>query len=342
MTDDSTTPSEPDPREEDVADAVVPPPPVFDDDRADAVVPPPPVFEGSTGDEIIPPPPVFDGPALGTPDGAESPRTTRRATDPADFPPPVLPSELGTAPEPDPAFAAPEIPSSGGYRGLTIAIFAFLFVLLGAAIAVGIYLASSVPLNLPSFGSSSSAQDESGSSAASDAPSAATGGESASEGDSNSATEGQGDGEGAVAGQPCSDFCAEVARTVGRSVVGTDGTRWDIAEPWVSSDVAGLSAAESAVGSYDAMPGSVSFSVWRFDDSAAAETGFGVLARTLGEPTSSDSVYGGGRGTQNTYTDGDAMTIIWIVADDDGQPWVMQVQGPNDEAVSQLYLALPF
>lgn len=35
---------------------------------------------------------------------------------------------------------APEVPSSGGYRGFTIAIFAFLLLLLVAAVAVGVYL----------------------------------------------------------------------------------------------------------------------------------------------------------------------------------------------------------
>ena len=35
---------------------------------------------------------------------------------------------------------APEVPTSGGYRVLTIVIFAFLFLLFVAAIVVGVYL----------------------------------------------------------------------------------------------------------------------------------------------------------------------------------------------------------
>ncbi|WP_230115889.1 hypothetical protein, partial [Microbacterium oxydans] len=37
---------------------------------------------------------------------------------------------------------APEVPSSGGYRGLTVAIFTFLLILLVAAVGVGIFLAT--------------------------------------------------------------------------------------------------------------------------------------------------------------------------------------------------------
>jgi hypothetical protein len=40
---------------------------------------------------------------------------------------------------------APEAPTSGGYGALTFVIFAFLIVLLGAAIAGAVYLGTSVP-----------------------------------------------------------------------------------------------------------------------------------------------------------------------------------------------------
>lgn len=191
MTSDSTTPPYPDKRENGEADAVVPPPPVFDDAAAAAVVPPPPVFddnradlvvppppafdgpltgsvpplsastddivppppafEGTTGDAVVPPPPAFDGDAAGAPASA----SLRRRTPPASVPA-VVPDAASTAPEPDPAFVAPEVPASGGYRAWTVAIFSILVLLLAGAIALVIYLATSTTLNIPGFDDASS------------------------------------------------------------------------------------------------------------------------------------------------------------------------------------------
>lgn len=160
MSNDSTTPSDPGNREEDVEDAVAPPPPAFDDAAAAAVVPPPPVFDDNRADVVVPPPPSFDGPLTGsvpgTGDAASAPLRRRP------LPPVAAPEPGPLAPEPDPAFVAPEVPASGGYRGWTIAIFSFLVLLLAAAIALVIYLATSTTLNFPSFDDASSA-DGSGS-----------------------------------------------------------------------------------------------------------------------------------------------------------------------------------
>ena len=156
-------------------DAVVPPPPVFDDDRAaavvppppafdgpmtgsvppvaaasdDDVVPPPPVFEGSTGDDVVPPPPAFDGPVTGA-SGSGALRSSRRpVAERLPVPPPA--SDPEPAPPQDPAFSAPEAPASSGYGGITAAIFIFLLVLLGGAVALVAYLATNAPLPLPGF-----------------------------------------------------------------------------------------------------------------------------------------------------------------------------------------------
>ena len=359
MTSDSITPPDPDEIENGAADAVVPPPPAFDDAAADAVVPPPPVFdddrasvvvppppsfdgpltgsvppltsstddvvppppafEGSTGDAVVPPPPAFDASGAGAP-ASES---LRRRTPPA-FPPAAAPDASSTAPEPDPAFVAPEVPASGGYRAWTVAIFSILVLLLAGAIALVIYLATSTTLNFPSFDDASS--DGGSSTVATSAPAA----------DADALP-----GVGVVAGQPCSDFCGEVSRAVGASVVGADGAvRWGIAEPWTSADGAAADAVEQAVGTYSSSAGSLEFTVWRFDDDTSALAGFDAQTADRGEPVSSDTVYGDGRGQQRTFSDAEGMTIFWVVADDDGNPWVLKVTGPDD-ATNQFYLALP-
>lgn len=364
MTSDSTTPSDPDERPEDVADAVVPPPPafdegsadavvppppVFDDNRADVVVPPPPsfdgpltgsvaslassrgddvvppapVFEGSTGDDVVPPPPAFDGGVTGAP---ASDSLRRRS-----LPPVAAPDPGPLAPEPDPAFVAPEVPASAGYRGWTVAIFSFLVLLLAGAIALVIYLATSTTLNFPSFDDAAADdRSETVTTAAPTAPAAPT------------VDVDDLDGVGVVAGQPCSAFCHEISSQVGVRVVGADGdVEWSIAEPWVSTEIGEQGIVESAVGTYSSSVGTLEFTVWNFDDDAAAQAGFEAQNLDRGEPTASDAVYADGTGLQNTYVDDAGMTIIWIVDGDDGHPWVMRVTGPEDSAVSQFYLALP-
>lgn len=115
------------------ADVVIPPPPPEIPIPEGLLTPPPsePVSEASALDAVIPPPPP----------------ATRRA-DRARPTPAVLEGEPPAAAAEDWALpsVAPEVPTSGGYRVLTVVIFAFLFLLFAAAIIVGVYL-----LNTTSF-----------------------------------------------------------------------------------------------------------------------------------------------------------------------------------------------
>lgn len=117
-----TTPEEPAIRP---ADAVVPPPPPETPIPEGLLTPPP--SEIPVADAVIPPPP---------PEArlrsAERPR------------PALLEGDQPAAAADDWAkpSVAPEVPTSGGYRGLTVAIFAFLFALFAIAIGLLIYLLS--------------------------------------------------------------------------------------------------------------------------------------------------------------------------------------------------------
>lgn len=106
-------------------DAVIPPPPIASA-VPDAVIPPPPP-ESSVPDVVIPPPPPE----------AMLPATRRSRPKPAilegDQPAPVADDWAQPS-------VAPEVPTSGGYRTLTFVIFAFLLLLLAAAIVAAIYL----------------------------------------------------------------------------------------------------------------------------------------------------------------------------------------------------------
>ncbi|MFK3677551.1 hypothetical protein ACI2IP_07455 [Microbacterium sp. NPDC090218] len=106
------------------AEAVIPPPPPEIPIPEGLLTPPP--SEVPSADAVIPPPP---------------PDTLRRS-DRARPTPAILDREPPAAVADDWAqpSVAPEVPTSGGYRGLTVAIFAFLFLLLVAAIVVGVYL----------------------------------------------------------------------------------------------------------------------------------------------------------------------------------------------------------
>ncbi|AZS42158.1 MULTISPECIES: hypothetical protein [Microbacterium] len=111
------------------ADVVIPPPPP-EIPIPDGLLTPPP-SDLPSADTVIPPPPP----------------ATRRG-DRARPTPAILEGEPPAAVADDWALpsVAPEVPTSGGYRVLTIVIFAFLFLLLVAAIVVGVYL-----LNTTSF-----------------------------------------------------------------------------------------------------------------------------------------------------------------------------------------------
>lgn len=106
-------------------DAVVPPAPAASE-IPDAVIPPPP-RESGIPDAVIPPPPPE----------AMLPATRRSRPTPAiltgDQPAPVADDWAQPS-------IAPEVPTSGGYRALTVVIFAFLLLLLAAAIGCAIYL----------------------------------------------------------------------------------------------------------------------------------------------------------------------------------------------------------
>lgn len=106
------------------ADVVIPPPPP-EIPIPDGLLAPPPSEIPSDGD-VLPPPPY----------------ATRRGADRARPTPAILHGEQPAAVADDWAqpSVAPEVPTSGGYRVLTAVIFAFLFLLLAAAIVVGIFL----------------------------------------------------------------------------------------------------------------------------------------------------------------------------------------------------------
>lgn len=119
-------------------DAVIPPPP-SESAIPDAVIPPPPA-ESAIPDAVIPPPPPE----------AMLPSTRRSRPKPAiltgDQPAPVADDWAQPS-------VAPEAPTSGGYGAFSVVIFAFLIVLLGAAIAGAIYLGTNVPFALSAGGS---------------------------------------------------------------------------------------------------------------------------------------------------------------------------------------------
>ena len=106
-------------------------------------------------DAVIPPPP----PEIPIPEGLLTPPPAEIPVPDAVIPPPPPEARLRSSERPRPAIlegdqpaavaddwakpsVAPEVPTSGGYRGLTVAIFAFLLILLAAAVATGIYLLS--------------------------------------------------------------------------------------------------------------------------------------------------------------------------------------------------------
>ena len=131
----------PPPSESAIPDAVIPPPPP-ESAIPDAVIPPPPP-ESSVPDAVIPPPPPE----------AMLPATRRTRPKPAiltgDQPAPVADDWAQPS-------VAPEVPTSGGYRALTFVIFAFLLLLLAAAIIGAIYLGVTT-FGLSAVDSSSSA-----------------------------------------------------------------------------------------------------------------------------------------------------------------------------------------
>lgn len=132
MSDDSMNPQNPPadavvpaPPETPVPDGALPPEPVIP--PSSAVIPPPPA-DIPSADAVIPPPP----PEAMMP----SSRSARRK--------PILEGDQPSAVADDWAkpSVAPEVPTTGAYRGISAAIFVFLLLLLAAAVALAIYLAT--------------------------------------------------------------------------------------------------------------------------------------------------------------------------------------------------------
>ncbi|KJQ55471.1 hypothetical protein [Microbacterium sp. SA39] len=123
-------------------------------------------------DTVIPPPP----PEIPIPDGLLTPPPSEGSVPDPVIPPPPPEARLRSSERPRPAIlqgdqpaavaddwakpsVAPEVPTSGGYRGLTVAIFAFLLLLLLGAVAVGIYLLSTGSFPFFTFGAASAPND---------------------------------------------------------------------------------------------------------------------------------------------------------------------------------------
>ncbi len=326
MSDDATAS---DGSRDDARDAV-PPPPAPDavaadlprpDDATDPgipdpVIPPPPAVDpfpsdASIPDPVIPPPPRVDVPVAPQPASplAGPPEPAPVAAD-ADQEWPV-----DAAPSP---YIDASSTSSPGYAVLAGAIFTVLFLLLAGAVAMLVYLAGNTSFSLP-----------------------------AAEADPEPSNVVVEDSEPAVdpvalTGDPCSDFCVDVAGRIGEGIVAADsGSLWELSRPWAAAESAEVPAEEATSATYRSDVGALTFTVWRFGEDAAAQAAFDDLSSGYGEPVDSGTVYEDGRGAQRTFADGSVQTIVWVVLDGGTLPWVMQVQGPDDRSVQQFYLALP-
>lgn len=242
-------------------------------------------------------------------------------------------SDDGAAPEesvlPPPVPDRPEEPSapaaSGGYRFLTAAIFAFLLLLLGGAIALLVHLAANTSFSLPA------ADPEPVATAPVESPQ-----DPAAPVDPASPAQ-------PLTADECSEFCADLANRAGETVTGLDGgSVWALAKSWATAELATLPAEEAVGAAYESDAGRLDLLVWRFSDDESARDAFDRLAEDLGDPSDTGSVLNDGRGIQNTYFADGRRTILWTVLGDDAQPWVMEITGPDDEAVQQFYYALPF
>ncbi|HWS52021.1 MAG TPA: hypothetical protein VN241_13510 [Microbacterium sp.] len=117
-----------------IPDGVVPPEPATPEESPDI----PAAADIPIADAVIPPPP----PEAMVPQTRSSRRT-----------PAILEGDQPAAAADDWAqpSVAPQVPTSGGYRGLTVAIFVFLVALLVAAIVFLFYLVNNTTFDLPSF-----------------------------------------------------------------------------------------------------------------------------------------------------------------------------------------------
>lgn len=116
-----------------IPDDLIPPEPAIAD--ASSVIPPP--ADVPIADAVIPPPP----PEAMLPQT----RSSRRTPAILDGDQPAAAAEDWAQPS-----VAPQVPTSGGYRGLTVAIFVFLVALLVAAIVFVFYLVNNTTLDFAS------------------------------------------------------------------------------------------------------------------------------------------------------------------------------------------------
>lgn len=134
MTDSSgITPEQPLPPEEPSippADVVIPPPPPEIPIPEGLLTPPP--TDIPAADAVIPPPP---------PEARLRSERTRPTPAILDGEPPAAAADDWAQPS-----VAPQVATTGGYRGLTVVIFAFLLLLLVAAIGVGVFLLNTAGL----------------------------------------------------------------------------------------------------------------------------------------------------------------------------------------------------
>ena len=265
----------------------------------------------------------------------------------SEVPPPVTRSELrarttagestaaqapvvsgNTVPEPPPAASAPAAPfgqgadapasgssnPSGGdtYRGWPIVIFLGLAALLIAAV-IGILVLVNNPPTI-------AASDDSGTEVAE--PVAVD----------------------EVSEPACSDLCAEIAAATKSNITGpNDGVVWTMAEEWQDAAAPVLSASGATSAGFTSAAGELQLSVMAFADDDAVVAAAEELGAQRTEPlTSESSVYDDGTGTSSVYADGTRQAIIWHVPSADAAPRLMLIEGPDDDAVFDFYLALPF
>lgn len=316
-------------------------PPLTEPDLADPnsvvpdfQVPAPPTFGSAPpapdAGTVIPEP-VIPEPVL--PPSAVPERVAPPAPQPVSVPPPpaVPPQASVSAPPAQAAsgytdanpYLEPGTAAPNSYRGWTFGIFAGLAVLLIGAIIALIYLFNNAPWEF--------ADAEAPPVIESSAPSAPA---------SVETTEAD---PVAPASGPCDELCLEMASTVGDSVTGLDGdVTWQLSGAWETADVAVLPAKETAGAEYESSVGTLRFTVWGFEDDAAADDAFATLAEERGEPEATEEVFEGGVGIRNDYRADGSFSVLWSVTGDESRPWVLFVEGPDDDdAVLQFYYSLP-
>lgn len=315
-------------------------PPVIEPDLADPnsvvpdfEVPAPPTFGSAPpapGSHAVVPDPVIPEPVL--PPSAVPERVVPPAPlSPSVPPPPPAPRAEATPPAQaasgytdanpylEPGTAAPN-----SYRGWTVGIFTGLAVLLIGAIVALVYLFNNAPWEFAAAGESS-VVETSTTDPSDPAPVETTATEPVTP----------------ASGQ-CGELCLEVGSTVGDSVTGMDGdVTWQLAEAWETAGYLLLPAKETVAAEYESSIGTLSFTVWGFEDDAAADDAFAELAGERGEPEATEEVYEGGVGVRNDYRGDGSFSVLWSVTGDESRPWVLFVEGPDDDAVLQFYYSLP-